>query len=440
MYKIVKIIILILPLVCSLHIENTHADNVAETYTPSSMWQALLDANKSRISVDDPLAQQKLRRLIESNQNNNQYDELMYLPLRQLGILMQSENDFEGSIDIFREMQHLVHRHYGVYSPLQMESVDLLIESFAGLNDFASLDKQQHFRYLVSTQNYKPGENAYLAGTLKLADWYRNSMRYQTALELYGESRELVTEEDSGLRIRMLRSEALTYCLSGKCCIEKKVAQARQLALNANLDGEEKKRVLMDYINSVFLTAPKTAAENLKGLDLLDNLGPKLLGFRHPREFMLVAIPRSRIIQPPGMQTIHYVENDNNKFSFSEKEPAPISLGNPIALCGETFDDLVRLPHNGLYADVKLIVDTQGQAEKVELTGNAPIKLMRYLRTALNKIRFRPAINKNGEISSGELAFRQTFGQSKAKVSNNSEVSRWSDLMVSHSCQFLSQL
>jgi len=456
MHKIVKITILILPMACNLYSEssradsysknysnnhsNSHAENDAESYIPSNMWQALLDAEKSHISVDDPLAPKKLRELIESNQNNEPFDERMYLPMRQLGILMQLDNDFEGSIDVFRQMQHLVHRHYGVYSPLQLESVDLLIESYGGINDFTNLDQQQHFRYRVLRQNFKPGENAYLAGTLQLADWYRNSMRYQAALALYVESNGLVTEEDTDLRIRMLRSEAMTYYLSGKCCVEEKLAEARLLALDTNLDREERKRVRMDYINSIFLTAPNTAAENLKALDLPDNLGPQLLGFRHSSEFMLVAIPRNRLLQSPSMQTTFVAEKGNNNFSLSETEPSPISLGSPIALCGETFDDLVRGHPDDLYADVTLTVDTKGQAKNVELTGNAPLKLMRYIRAALKKIRFRPAISKKGEITSGELAFHQTFDHKKADISNNSAVSRWSDLMVSHSCQWLTQL
>jgi tetratricopeptide (TPR) repeat protein len=438
MHKLLRTIFFFLLLASILSVD-THASKDAAKNSPVNMSQAILDTDQTGISVDDPLAQKKLRRLIKLKQSKDPFIEDAYLPLRQLGILMQRGNDFTESIDVFQEMQHLVHRHYGVYSPLQIESVDLLIESFAELHDYNHLDQLQHFRYRVLMHNYKPGETKYLVGTLRLADWYRNSMQYQSARQLYQRSHELIVGEDIDLQIRILRSVALTHYLSGICCVEEKIGEAYELSLQTDLDGEEEKRAMQDYINAVFLTSTNIEKNNLKDLDVIYSSGPEMLGFRNQRDFMLVADQDNLLGLDVGAPTTYVPTSDIIEFSIP-KDPASVTLGSPVVLCGESVDNLVRGRSDDLYADVKLTVDTRGQAEDIELAGNAPLKLMRYLRKALRKIRFRPAMKKGGELSSSELAFRQTFSSSKNSVSGQSEVSRWSEMMARHSCGILANL
>ncbi len=410
----------------------------------NNFWIAELDAETTRIANTDPLARSKLRKLIEARQSKGQFNETTYRPLRQLGLILQREGSHEESIEIFRQLQHLVHRNYGVYSPMQLESLDFLIESYAKLGDFKATDAQQHFYHRVSTSSFEPEELDYIIANLKLADWYRNTMRFNDALELYEESIKTIDKKSDKLRIRTLRAIALTKYLAGNCCAEEEVEQALTVLVNSDTaDKTDRNNALTDYIDATYLVTNRNKSPALKHAQLRRDLEPALLGFHDPAAFF-DSLSTTKKLNKTNVETL-YIQSPQPDFTLGRggadnKLTSVVSVGKPIAICNGTYTDLVKNNEQALTFDVTVSVNSEGNAENISIDGKAPVKLVRYIRKALKKSRFRPAINDKGEPSDGSISFRQTFSPNSSNelaFTSSTEVSRWSSLLIAQSCHLM---
>ena len=399
-----------------------------------NFWIAELDAETTRITNTDPLARSKLRDLIEARQSKEQFNETTYRPLRQLGLILQREGSHEASIEIFRQLQHLVHRNYGVYSSMQLESLDFLIESYAKLGDFKATDAQQHFYHRVSTRSFEPEELDYILANLKLADWYRNTMRFNDALELYEESIKTIDKKSDKLRIRTLRAIALTKYLAGNCCAEEEVEQALTVLVNSNTaDKTDRHNALTDYIDATYLVTNRNKSPALKRAQLGRDLEPALLGFHDPAAFF-DSLSTTKRLNKTNVETL-YIQSPQPDFTLGRG-----GADNKLAICNGTYTDLVKNKEQALTFDITVSVNSEGNAENISIDGKAPVKLVRYIRKALKKSRFRPAINDKGEPSDGSISFRQTFSTNSSNdlaFTSSTEVSRWSSLLIAQSCHLM---
>lgn len=117
--------------------------------------------------------------------HHDRFSMQLYRPLRELSVQLASDGQYRSSIHPFQYMQNLVHRHYGVYSPRQMESVELMIHSYVSMGDYVDADRQHRFLYKIALHAYGPDDAEMIAAHLEFANWYRNTLRYNKALRLY---------------------------------------------------------------------------------------------------------------------------------------------------------------------------------------------------------------------------------------------------------------
>lgn len=364
---------------------------------------------------------QLLHRISQMEIDHGAYSTRLYTPLKELGELLDKNSRHEEAIEVFRRMQHLVHRHYGVHDQKQIESVDLMINSYAKLGDFNSIDKQQHFRYHVAKKAFDNPHPDLTTARIKIADWYRNTGRFTQALAWYEESLESASDMGPYAQIRVLRSEALTQFLSGKCCASEALLEALEIVSAHPESGMEMSRSLEDLID--MLTLERKRIET----DMARYDGPpQYLGFASSRDVLKLMTLKSS----PELGGELYVD-------FGEREPgapAVATVGYPIAMCGTTLNRLTRstVPDS---LSIELTVTDTGKPQNIEITGDVPIKLKRYLRESLQRSLFRSATDENGSTVSGTLKFTQSFQTHNEGVSSRDEVSTWSHMLVAQTCQ-----
>lgn len=372
------------------------------------------------VSPEDPLALSKMQRRVEQLEREQGYFSVrLYRPLRHLGLLALSTGQHEDALDAFSRMQNLVHRHHGVDSVLQLESVDYSIDTLTAMGKPLEVEKRHMFRLMTAERGFDANDPELVYAKLKAADWYRNTARHHHAVDLYQQAAELLPESNERTRMRVLRSMALTHYLSSYCCAEENLKKAIDLAEMESFDTVERASIKRDYLDLARLTSADVSAET----KLVASETPAYLGFASMQAFHMFhekdqTVGRTKVL------------------TFAEEAPEKLApVGAPVAMCGTTLDSLVK--HRREYRlDVSLYVDADGRPGDIAINGEAPARLKRYLRKSLKAGKFRPATDDQGSYTSAELSFEQTFGvASNVAVSSRSPVSEWHHMMVAQACQ-----
>lgn len=361
-----------------------------------------------------------------------QYSSALYGPLRRLGLALLEEGSAEQAVDVFRRMQNLVHRSHGVYSPVQQESIELLIEAHLRLGEFDVADTQHRFLHSVAERNYEPDSVAMRKARWRLANWYRNTGRYDRASSLYEETRkqiesvpELVSE-----MVMLLRAEALTMYMAGRCCASEKLERALALSeQSADFDTQDRQHLALEYADMLMMERKSRRAGSVYATSVgqaVEDTVPRFLGLYSPRK--VVEIIDSIHVGSNAMAEVHYLAQEE-----TEDESLPTVIGFPVTVCSSPIAHMSQDDVAEFYIDVELEVDETGRARQVELDGEAPFTLFRYFRTVLLKSRYRPQIDENGNLTRGKLAFRERFGVDEGPRAFD-DVGAWSAMMVSHAC------
>ncbi len=362
-----------------------------------------------------------LQLISEQEVQDGLYSPGLYKPLKALGTLLDASGRHNEAISTFRRMQHLVHRHYGVLDEKQIESVDFMINSYAQLGDFKSVDTQQHYRFHIAEKSYTDPDPDMTAARLKIADWYRASGRFSQALAWYEESLALADDLGPDAQIRILRSEALTQYLAGKCCASEALLEALEIAGSHPEATSDISQSLNDLLNMLTLEQGRIESDMLR-----TDEPPQYLGFARSKDILRMMIPyRDR-----GPDSELYID-------FGEREPGEpgvATVGHPIAMCGTTLN---RLTRSRMPAEltIELTVNDKGQPHNIEINGEVPIKLKRYLKESLKRGLFRSATNENGSLVSGTLSFTQNFDTHRQGVTSSDDVSLWNHMLVAQTCQ-----
>lgn len=395
------------------------------------LWIARLDSELTGINVDDPLAISKLTRYIKQvEQRDGQFAETLYQPLRQLAVL-QSGTDPEQAIEHFRRMQNLVHRHFGVLSDIQFESIDFMIDAYLRSGHFLDADTQQEFRFRIARHSFDRSSDDYHYAGLKLADWYRNTMRYTPAAEFYRMAAEHFNGHGGRVQVRILRAQALNDYLSGACCAVEKLDNALEIVSRLDAaSGTELVDLKTDLIDMHYLakgepTAPEGNIEPL-------NLPAALLGYRGPRSFHTLNLEQ-KVGAVSAWTTLMLFEKEEPAFGGTT-EHKPVAIGSPIPFCTSTYDSLARSGDN-YRLDIAVNVDARGRASEISIKGDAPVGLMRLVKSSLHEVAYRPAIEAGTAVDDGVVSFRQTFDTMTDTFSSSNRVDAWSRQLVAQSCQ-----
>lgn len=369
----------------------------------------------------------------------------LYGPLRRLGLRYQEEGLHQASLAPFRHMQHLVHRTDGVNSTLQTESVEHIIRAYIAMGEVHRADIQHEFIFNIAERAYAPEHESMHAARWKLAGWYRATQRNRDALELYASSLELRLAEEQRNEIaiiQLLRAEALTMYISGRCCASEKLAQVWTLAKDMpDFDRQDKQRFAMEYADMLMLEKREDEA-HARYLEVAHRyqVAPpaSMLGMRRPESVSAAIVGVERGGIPASRVVINVAQDD--WLIVDNREKFPLTIGDPVPVCSETVRDSVTAASSEklgkLYADVNMTVDATGRARQIDVTGNTPARLTRYLKAVLEETRYRPGITQHG-VEESALSFRQTFSADAPAMTDN--LAGWNALLTTQSCRSFHQ-
>ena len=111
-----------------------------------------------------------------------------------------------------------------------------------------------------------------------------------------------------------------------------------------------------------------------------------------------------------------------------------------MPMCSQAVTEFVparlRNEMNQFYVDVEVRVNQKGKPVDINLEGNVPKKLRRYVRRILENSRYRPAIDQQGQMNEADLVFRQTFGDTRFAI-DSTDISTWTAQKTITACNLL---
>jgi hypothetical protein len=359
----------------------------------------------------------------------------LYAPLEQLGLALQRDGEHAEAIDSFRLMQSLVHRELGVYSPQQAQSIQHLIRSQIAQRDYMAADLQQKFLYSIMTRGHEVTAPEMFAARRRLADWYRNTYRYDEALQLYGESRRYLSLQDDKTlaQTSLFLAEAETLYLSSRCCASAALEQAIE-HVTVVTDDASRRRLRLDYADALMLESDTQAALPVYS-QVVSASKPLLLGLRNAKEIEEVR-KESRPGYNPAMEVFRPQSRESGWVSHKNQQ-LPATVGSPVTLCAAELATIYDKNDFASYVlDVEVYVDESGRAQQVNVHGNAPSLLRRYVSAVAKKSRYRPGFSAEGIAEPATVVFQQTFPSDNEQALSD-DLSGWSSLLARRTCALI---
>ncbi|MFT4632482.1 MAG: tetratricopeptide (TPR) repeat protein [Candidatus Pseudothioglobus sp.] len=356
----------------------------------------------------------------------------LYAPLQQLGLALQRDGRHAAAIDSFRRMQSLVHREAGVYSTLQAQSIEHIIRSQVAQQQFVAADQQQKFLYSIMSREHASADPEMSAARRRLADWYRNTYRYDEALKLYEESHHYLSLQDDKTlaHTSLFLAEAETLHLSSRCCASGALKQAIE-HVTATTDYESKRRLRLDYADALMLESDTQAALQAYK-QVVSASKPLLLGLRNANEIDEVR-KKSRPGYNPATEVFQPPLNENEWVNHKGQQ-LPATVGSPVTLCASEFAAIYDKGDFANYVlDVQVLVDKSGRAQQVNVQGNAPNSLRRYVSAVAKRSRYRPGFSEDGTSEPATVIFQQTFPDDNEQTLTD-DLSGWNSLLVRRTC------
>ena len=341
----------------------------------------------------------------------------LYRPLKQLGVHHLEQRQYQQSAEIFKSALSLMRRTSGVWAIEQQEMLQLLLQTYASLGDLNKANRLANLQHQLFAREYEPHEEPMLIASIRLADWYRNTTRYGEALNIYDEIRDLISEqEQEHLLIGLLRREALALYLAERCCAAEKLDQVYRLMQDMpEFDLSDRREAKLAAVDLAILEQKRSRVPTFGDLEYHAASPPRILGLKR-REDVRVATMERHSIHTTVIQV-----NDNSTSVFPERKPRPsVAVGSPMPMCSQAVTEFVparlRNEMDQFYVDVDVRVNQEGKPVDINLEGNAPKKLRRYVRRILENSRYRPAIDQQGQMNEADLVFRQTFGDTRFAI------------------------
>ena len=373
------------------------------------------------------------------------FSESLFEPLMTLARLYISELDYEKATDVLHRAQNITHRNEGVYSPKQLEAIELLTQMALADSEFKRANQHQKFMFFVTQHHLDADDPEILFAYAEMAAWYMSTGQTRRARRLLKEAIEVADQlEQDPLPIAIQMNRA--RLLEGLCCNTK--------ALVAALDrthGNDPDTLAEAYLElgDTFTLArkPERAAEYFARAFEVSPMGtsvdPRMLTIRRVmegskrmhtqayrverdmfhRNKLTLMTPTEQLedlsIEPQwfildGNQSHRgFVSPDVNATSDRNKE-TQVMVGHPIMFSEDQLHNMNSFRFNTRTQDLKIILSftvlASGDLNDIEIMeSSAPTKLNRLVVAALRKSYYRPALLDGVPTRTQNVTLIQTF-------------------------------
>jgi tetratricopeptide (TPR) repeat protein len=121
-----------------------------------------------------PEAEAWRRRIQEREWRQGPYGPDISETLLDAGNYFYSRGDYRSAIAHWRRAVHLIRVNDGLYSELQLPTLQRLLETYLAIGDLESADGVQSYLYFLSRENHAPGDPEYIEATVNWVDWARH--------------------------------------------------------------------------------------------------------------------------------------------------------------------------------------------------------------------------------------------------------------------------
>lgn len=365
--------------------------------------------------------------LIERRQGN--YATELPTVLNNLGSLYYDSSNYDLASDAFRRAQHITHRADGVYTLKQLDFVDWLTLINIKTTRTKDADKQQRFYYAINARNYGEDDPRMLPAMHKMADWFRSTGQFSSALKTYEKALFVIEKHELNEieKLQPLRGISSVTYLKGVCCSEEQLGEALQIVTrDSGADHVDELDALVHLADMHMIRKRRGKAEQYyrqawtrlgAGNPLTHELfsTPELLGVSRIEDvynaYYQTVEGRSRM-----NKTVYRMPKQNKgslTFGVKPKAPSVAVIGEPLSLCHSRALELAHTDDLEQYfVDVDFTVTRGGGVLNVSLVdSNAPRRLQRYVTNMLRYSRYRPTLRDGEAVDTDNIKLRQTFSR-----------------------------
>jgi hypothetical protein len=355
-----------------------------------------------------------------------------------------------------RRAQHITHRNDGVYSPRQIEFIEMMADLALLTRAPMDADKQQKFMFFVSSHHFSglDGIHAYT----RLATWYTATGQHRKARRILEEVITMIETEAGENDLRLMEPLKLisqSRRLQGACCIERSLERATGiLDQHSDVPGDIVADIYSELADANIIYGKTDIAASLYAASYaaertVKTQAPKMISMSkkignssHPRKQMFAmrqdtfsGYDRMRRMsldeqlkaqyQPPQIFTVAIPEH-NYGLRIKDTLTMPPSgerVERTEALVGTPFQFLSHQLQNilpnalrdevqlaSIFIELNFTVSEKGSVQNIEFrSSNAPVKLNRLMKEVIRKIKFRPGLVEGQPVITHNVMLTQSF-------------------------------
>ncbi|MBT4492116.1 MAG: hypothetical protein HOC70_02660 [Gammaproteobacteria bacterium] len=372
----------------------------------------------------------------------------LFEPLMQLARLQLEFGTTEDAIDSLQRAQNVAHRNEGVYTPRQLQIVELMTDLALQAEEYDDANRQQKFAFFVTRHAYEDSHPDVFNAFSELADWYMNTGQPRRARKLLKKAGSLAEEtgQDASPFIIM---ENRAKRLEGICCNPKRLLEVvekidfehqpetltaiyLEIADTLTLGGRSKQAATF-FMKAHQLSPLKQSTDPhpltiRRALDRPQSAQVKIYRLSQDSRLptrRLERMTEQELQQEPEQEPHWFIfDPDNSHLGFSTRDVHETYerakrtyklVGNPILFNEDqlNFALPLRLEKNkeDLKIEFSFTVSETGNLEDIEvIDSNAPVRLNRLVTNALKRAYYRPALENGIPIATRNVSLVQTFG------------------------------
>ena len=425
--------------------------------TVMAQAEATTGAVNSRVlesTNDDAIRIEEYKQLIARiSRKSGDFSADLFEPLLGLGRAYAAIGNVEQAHDTFDRAQHITHRNEGVYSPKQLEILEIKTRLALQSSEPLEADRLQRFLFFINRHNFENLE--VLPAYLDIAKWYMETGQYLRARKVLEEAVAIIHESAGVYDLTLLEPLQLiarSRRLQGICCTEKflfkvldiienndNVPQDIQAAAYAELADaytvSGKSKDAAKFYSLASLTANTTVSQEPRMIAMsrqLDGtrrhntqmfrLERNLFAGRRSLRRMSVQEQLEAAYQPPQRFVLPLNENTygvkirDARAPTDTSEPVLKMVGNPFQFIFKQLETILpgSLRNEANLANISIALEFTvtgtGGIRDIEVTkSNAPVKLDRLMKEVLRKTRFRPALVDGQPVITHNVTLEQSF-------------------------------
>ncbi len=337
-------------------------------------------------------------------------------PLSQLAARFFEAGENSLALDALQKAQYVMHQHAGVWTPYQVPLINNMILVQMRQGDYLGVQDLQEFRFAVAEKQHGPDAPILARATTILANWYTQTDQHERSLALHRRSVSLARRDSSGSRetlITALQSLSTALFLADKCCAGEPLAEVyRILLVSTDADQVERQQAALEAADLLLLTGNTEQAYQLYSAAYTHHPGnrslqePELIGYRS-NDVMDAAFPRrNQYFASVSGNRVDQINLYGRDPGFTQHQ----LVGNPIPLCEEHVNALMKQAPTGLDTQIEFTVLETGRVTDVKLvTEGIPVTVKRYLKSLLQATVFRPRIENGAPTKTEGIRIKETF-------------------------------